>query len=396
MSGICSTSTRFLGLSTLVLIRRAYITNLEPSLSQSLLGLFHRRFKPSRNNTSLSNTLLSKVLLSNASLSNTSAFAQLPPELVLRIASYLPPTSAGALSLCSKALYTLLSIPYLKCQRGHPAFNVSDFLRLLEPSLPDHIVCYCCGKLHEIKHAGQHVKFDKRCNFKVNEAMRSFIHPSFSHVVFQMVMKRYRQGRDHLSFLDLLSYQDPGSSEGESRVETSCRIVDGSLLVRQQHIFIVHRHNQSRFTLYMKTMICPHAQELYGKIDYRSSGTAIYSMVYTTGGVDVDRSPSVVGCDSCGYQGEKNEGNWSGLVRCRTCATEFRVDSVGVPGARAFVVTRWKDLGEGRDAEDPVWQAHVDKKGLVAGVRRKDGEASICKRFEGKGWKGGIESAGEL
>lgn len=139
---------------------------------------------------------------------DSSTIGKLPPELLLRIATYLPPTSAGALSLCSKRLYALLAIPYLKCQHGHSPFSTAEFLCLLETGLPNHIVCYYCDKLHAIKHLRRHIKYATRCDVKVNELMRTYIHPRFSYVIFQMAMKRHRQGLDHSSLLNLLSYHE--------------------------------------------------------------------------------------------------------------------------------------------------------------------------------------------
>ena len=116
-------------------------------------------------------------------------------------------------------------------------------------------------------------------------------------------------------------------------------------------------------------------------------------MTYTTGSVDVDRTPAAAECDCCAHQVKKEEGNWSGLLRCRDCATEFRIDTLGIgKEGKAFVVTRWKDLGEGRDASDPVWRAHMGEKGVVGGAGRRVGGRTICARFEGEGWRGGLES----
>lgn len=332
-----------------------------------------------------------QVSSARTTTANPKTFAQLPPELVLRIASFLPPTSAGALSLCCKDMYTLLAIPYLKCRRGHPAFKIGEFLRLLEPDLPDHIVCYHCERLHEIKHAQRHLPFDRRCDILVNELMRTYIHPRFSYVIFQMVMKRHRQGLDYSSLLKLLSYGDI-DSEGETRTDASCRVVDGSLLVRQQDVFVVHAKYDILFSN-RETTICPHAKELRGNTNSSATGRARYGMVYTPGSVDVDRTPTVVRCDSCSYHGTKDEGNWSGLIRCRVCATEFRIDVLAIgKGGQAYVVTRWKDLGEGRDANDPVWRAHLREAWVGGGSGRKAGGGTICARFEGMGWHGGLES----
>ncbi|OAF59960.1 hypothetical protein VC83_03138 [Pseudogymnoascus destructans] len=322
---------------------------------------------------------------------DSSTLSKLPPELLLRIASYPPPASAGAFSLCSKRLYALLAIPYLKCLHGHPPFSTAEFLRLLEPDLPDHIVCYYCEKLHKIKRLERHIKFTKRCDIPVNEAMRSYIHPRFSYVIFQMAMKRHRQGLDYSSPLKLLSYNE-WSWIGPDEIKTSFRIVDGSLLLRQQHILLVHPNNDQMFTN-TKIMICPHIKQLRGTINCQSSGMGRYNMVYTPGSIEIDHTPTAVECDCCAHQGKKDEGNWSGLVRCRDCATEFRVDTLGIgQSGKAYVVTRWKDLGEGRDANDSVWCAHMGEKGLLGGAGREAAGRSICVRFEGEGWRGGLES----
>ncbi|OBT70546.1 hypothetical protein VF21_10431 [Pseudogymnoascus sp. 05NY08] len=116
-------------------------------------------------------------------------------------------------------------------------------------------------------------------------------------------------------------------------------------------------------------------------------------MVYTPGTVDVDHTPTAVQCECCSHQGTTDEGNWSGLIRCRVCATEFRIDKLGIgQEGRAFVVTRWKDLGEGRDGNDPVWRAHLRETWLWGGSGRKAGGRTICARFEGEAWRGGLES----
>ena len=75
-------------------------------------------------------------------------------------------------------------------------------------------------------------------------------------------------------------------------------------------------------------------------------------MVYTPGSVEIDDTTTSVDC-SCRGGGvvqpgttTKDEENWSGLLRCRACAAEFRIDTLGVGReGKAFVVTRWKDLG---------------------------------------------------
>lgn len=108
-------------------------------------------------------------------------------------------------------------------------------------------------------------------------------------------------------------------------------------------------------------------------------------MFYRSDGKDVETGPGVTECDCCAYGGKDDVGTTcSGLIQCGFCATEFRIDSMAIgkrKDGRAFIITRWKNLGEGESVDDPIWSAHVTK-GQVG--RSQFVAGSICAAFEGK------------
>ncbi|OAF57612.1 hypothetical protein VC83_05613 [Pseudogymnoascus destructans] len=165
-----------------------------------------------------------------------------------------------------------------------------------------------------------------------------------------MVMKRHRQGLDYSSLIKPLSY-NVWSWVGPDEIKASARIVDGSLLLRQQHVLLVHPN--SDFFVHPR-----HHHDLPAR---------------RAAPVDVDRTPTAVECECCAHQGEMDEGNWSGMIICCDCATEFGIGQEG----KVFVVTRWKDLGEGRDGNDPVWRAHLMEPWLGGGSGRRAGGRTI-------------------
>ena len=200
--------------------------------------------------------------------------------------------------MCSKALYALLAIPYLKCRRGHHSFDTTEFLKLLEPDLPDHVACYYCEKLHEIKRLKRHTNEDKRCDIRVSNTIRYNTHFTFSYTIFQMAMKRHRQGASTAALLKHLAYNEH-VPPGDIRLTASPRIRNGSLLLRNQYIFIIHRGNDSSLGERMWAYICPHLKEIRGRVIFHIGGKVEYRMAYLDGTQDIDTNVSMAQCDCC-------------------------------------------------------------------------------------------------
>lgn len=280
----------------------------------------------------------------------SSPFRLLPPELILMIASHLPPESAGILALSSTPLYLCLQTDYLKPLKGgkHPASY--NFLDLLARDLPINIACPHCNKLHSTLFYKFHAVPDSRLlawiypprkplyecqRVDTRNQLNARIQPNFSSTLFRMAMKVYRQGHDTTKFLDLLSFRGPniryrGFTE---QIIASARIVGGSLFIREQRVFMTPA--SQKYPL-------PGRESFY--ICYQYPYLHLQSLLRM--GIQFPRSKDV----------EAHE-NKQGILCCEYCYTEFRIDfkSYGRAG-NAMFITRWMDLGEGRDLNDPKWR----------------------------------------
>ncbi|KFY74267.1 hypothetical protein V498_09993, partial [Pseudogymnoascus sp. VKM F-4517 (FW-2822)] len=132
-----------------------------------------------------------------------------------------------------------------------------------------------------------------------------------------MAMKRHRQGAPYARLLNLLAFEE-WSWLGPDQSTTSHRIVDGALLQRQQHVLLAHPNSDINLR-YATITICPHAKQVYGRIDGREGAPGKYSMVFTGGSVDVDRrAPVAAGCACASREAQKSEGSSRpALLRCR-------------------------------------------------------------------------------
>jgi len=79
--------------------------------------------------------------------------AQLPPELVLEVASWLPVSSAANLALCNRWLFTLLRRSSFDLLNGHDVNHLerTSFLKALSRDIVDSFFCYSCRELHYLR-----------------------------------------------------------------------------------------------------------------------------------------------------------------------------------------------------------------------------------------------------
>jgi hypothetical protein len=142
----------------------------------------------------------------------STAIGTLPTEIVCHIASFLSLDSAALFSLCCLQIYSTLGHGYLNAlEKEEPARF--KFLSILEPGLPEHILCYHCKKLHNIRAPLSYRGRDFFWNLERGSLILcwkekiyyGYPHPYFSFSVFQMVMKRYYQGRDYSNLLNAMS-----------------------------------------------------------------------------------------------------------------------------------------------------------------------------------------------
>jgi hypothetical protein len=308
----------------------------------------------------------------------SSPFSNLPLELILHITSFLPLESVGSLSLSCHSLYSYLKTKFLKLLKEAEFTVMNAFLQLLERDLPLHIVCPHCNKLHFTPLAERHLVTERFCHeasktwsaCRVVDSLsqgRGRMTPRFTSTIFLMAMKAHRQGKDTTALLRLLSHKKIDDSPGAfAELHTSeARICNGSLLVRDQKVFMLPASQTIPLCGSGEFGFCRHTR-LSRMSDLLWCGIN----VPTTDEID-------------GYE------NKEGIIYCRYCYTEMRIDFKGYGRkGNAMFVTRWMDVGEGRDARDMKWRVRLTRNNdwLWDDVAYPRG--SICAAFEqGKEFK---------
>lgn len=312
-----------------------------------------------------------------------SPFLTLPLELIYLTTSYLPIESVACLSLCCHYLYSSLKTEYhLKTESRftidnlHPpkdadSIVMNAFLRLLERDLPLHIVCPHCNKLHFTPLAERHLVTERyspitsqtwaKC--RTRDSLGKHSPPRFTSTIFFMVTKAYRQGRDTTELLRLLLHkQITDSKEGFVELHTSeARIRNGSLLIRDQKVFMLPASLTTPFSLFGEFGFCRHCM-LHNTHDLRWCGIHV---------PEVDEMNDYL--------------NKEGIIYCNYCYTELRIDfkSYGKAG-NAMFVTRWMDIGEGRDVNDVKWKVRLGGGNEWLWDDAIYPRGSICASFEGR------------
>jgi hypothetical protein len=304
----------------------------------------------------------------------SSGLSKLPVELVLHIAQFLPPDSASSFSLCCRPIYFILGTQYLKALEENEQLDRYKFLTLLERELSNYIACYYCKKLHAINKAHRHLythRYYLGAGCYLSSSLEAgldiftplFIHDNFSFTVFQMAMKLHCQGLDCSKLLNLLSYKTKTHFRRGYVVQCTAlaQIVDSSLIIREQRIFMMPPTQPIPWE--PDFIICPHFPFIL--VEGFKQYWDIIQIAYWD--------------ESKDYQKEE------GIIQCKYCMTEFRVDfkSFGEHGNAVFV-TRWLDLGEGRSPMDHKWQSHVGWPKRGDSLPVEFGRGSICSAFEQK------------
>jgi hypothetical protein len=247
---------------------------------------------------------------------------------------------------------------------------MNTFLHLLERDFPLHIVCPHCNKLHYTPLAERHLVTERYCHTASQTWTKCRTRdslgqtpPRFTSTIFLMAMKAYRQGRDTTGLLRLLSHkQIINSKEGFVELQISeARIRNDSLLMRDQKVFMLPASLTTPFSLFGEFGFCRHCM-LKNTHDLRWCG------IYVP---EVDEMNDYV--------------NKEGIIYCNYCHTELRIDfkSYGKAG-NAMFVTRWMDIGEGRDVDDVKWKVRLGGGNEWLWDDAIYPRGSICASFEGR------------
>jgi hypothetical protein len=302
-----------------------------------------------------------------------SELSKLPPELILHIARFLPPESTLSFSLCCRPIYfTFGPQVFRNLAQNSRCF---EFLTLLARDLPNHVPCYYCKKLHAIEKAQQHIFFAYRGNitwlpcWTANYNFTfSHLHKNFSFTVFQMAMKRYRQGLNYSELLNLLSCKETHYRDGYVKHHTAlARIVHGSMIVREQKIVMVPLAKSSLIQGIQQVTVCPHISLIWNLEPQGLHGI-------------VER------VESLRWDLPRIDCNWQGLVRqCPYCLTDFSLEFEQFEEkVEAVFVTKWQDLGQGRSPMDYKWQSHVARSAGRLWLSVELDRGSVCAMFERK------------
>jgi hypothetical protein len=155
----------------------------------------------------------------------------LPPEIILHIADFLPTTSTALFALCNKTSASQLRSRSWNLLSSLDAENRIDFLSILSRDLPRYQACHGCIRVHlcsSIPHpadfttTSQHDSCisasDRRDSLTNGVACISdcfsYYRIRFSHV--QLALKRHHYGLDHGISLDELSHTEIKVVEGSA------------------------------------------------------------------------------------------------------------------------------------------------------------------------------------
>lgn len=246
---------------------------------------------------------------------------------------------------------------------------------LLARDLPNHVPCYYCKKLHAIEKAQQHIFSAYRENITWLPCWKANLNFTFSHLyrnfsftVFQMAMKRYRQGLNHSELLNLLSCKETYYRDGYVKHHTAlARIVHGFMIVREQNIVMVLLAKLSLIQGIQRVTICPHISLIWNQ---NSQGLHGIVERFKTFRRDLPRI----------------DQNWQGMVRqCPHCLTDFSLEFEQFEEkVEAVFVTKWQDLGQGRSPMDYKWQSHVAYSAERLWLSLEIDRGSVCAMFERK------------
>jgi hypothetical protein len=159
-------------------------------------------------------------------------------------------------------------------------------------------------------------------------------------------MKLHRRGLDCSVDLAMLTKSRSSFGRGYNyRWESIPRIINGHLILRYQ-LWLLFPARQEVIVPRIKFMdVCPHL-----RFNCSSSMGIRQKMACRVS--HWENSERNLNCPIC-----------SGLVQCKTCPTEFQINTKNFPKhGMCLVLTRWMDLGEGRTLSDPTYASHVSHK----------------------------------
>ena len=301
-------------------------------------------------------------------------FLDLPPELIILIADWLPAEFAACFALCNRGLCQILGSTFIKLRGA----SRNAFLSVLARDLPQYYWCHKCVRLHQISAISWPGIGTYGGSPNCLRQTPSYIHffgfglwIDFVHV--QLVMKRHFYGPDHGFPLEAFQHFEVRKSFWKqlgmgqiTALSVDTKIVDNEFLMRSQLCVLLPKHRRNKF--YSSTFpynLCQH----------------IISTTHNYGPWFQNLMRSRV------EQLETQENCRTETLHCSECYMEFTIDAAdfGKRGVAVFI-TRWTNFGSGLDPEDPKWESHF-RWWNSQGYHQSLPLGSIRERFESQGGK---------
>jgi hypothetical protein len=291
------------------------------------------------------------------STSRVKTLLDLPPEIILRIAEFLPTTSTASFALCNKRSAAQLGSWSWNLLPSLESEDRIHFLTILSRDLPRHHACHGCIRLHLSSSTPQPANINAPpqpgCCIPASARggyfedgfilMPSYDSPYrllFPHV--QLALKQHHHGPDHGISLNDLSHADIQLVQGYVFLfSVDARIASDHMVMRSQEWVMSSQHPREDFL--SGTLIhgvCQHLMTYNASFGLDDSFTSLIRCQLGHGGADVD----------CACMG---------LHQCSFCPMEYQVDVVDLKErGTAICATKWYNFGAGLTTLDSNWRGH--------------------------------------
>jgi hypothetical protein len=291
------------------------------------------------------------------STSRVKTLLDLPPEIILRIAAFLPMTSTASFALCNKRSAAQLGSRPWNLLSGLESEDRIHFLSILSRDLPRHHACHGCIRLHLSSSTpqpaninappqpGSCIPASARGGYSEDGLVfiPNYYSPyrlRFPHV--QLALKQHHHGLDHGISLSDLSHTDIQFIQGSVFLfSVDARIASDEMVVRSQEWVISSQHPREHFL--SRTLIhgvCQHLMTYNADFDLDDSFSSLIRCRLGHGATD----------DDCACMR---------LHQCPSCPMEYQIDVVDFEErGTAFCATKWLNLGAGLTTRDSNWRGH--------------------------------------
>ena len=166
---------------------------------------------------------------------------------------------------------------------------------------------------------------------------------------FSNGQKLYRQGKDNQYYLNLLSAQASPRGEYPLNCRSEARIVDGSLYLQVQYVFELPADQKYKISKDNQVAIYNHSSS----VDTNAENTLRLGLILR--GRLKHLKISLINASVCNF--------CSGLISRSSCPTEYQITIHSHGNHRiSLSITKWLEVGEGKNRNDPVWKSHLFSK----------------------------------